>query len=264
MIFVASDQSTEVLEPGEQSFDSPAMPVSPQLSAILGLGLLAVRFMRRNQLDPAFPRQSFVQLIAVVGFVADQLFRRLIHNQIIERRLHQRHFMRRSTANPNSERKTMAVCDRHELATLSALGFANAEAPFFALLKVPSIYASRISSPPRAFKSAPSAYSTASKVPSATHSWKRRWHVAFEGYRGGRSSHRAPVFSIQRIPSSIGRASTRGRPRPSSGGGVSNSGWRIFHCRSVSFISTLDHISRSLSIPLQKPISIQQLTSRYF
>jgi hypothetical protein len=47
--------------------------------------------------------------------------------------------MRRSTANPYSERKTMAVCDRHELATLSAFGLTNAKAPFFALLKVPSI-----------------------------------------------------------------------------------------------------------------------------
>jgi hypothetical protein len=264
MVFVTRHQATEILEPSEQALDSPAMSVSPQLATILSLGLPSVRFVGRDHFNPTFSFKPFIQLIAVVGLVANQLRRRLIDNQIIQRGLDQRYFMRRSTANPNAERKTMAVCDCHELATLSTLCFANTEAPFFALLKVPSIYASRTSSPPRSFKSAASAHNAASKVPSVTHSWKRRWQVAFDGYRGGKSSHRAPVFRIQRMPSSIGRASTRGRPRLSSDTGDSNSGWRISHCRSVSFISTLDHISRPLSIPLQNLISIQQLTSRYF
>ena len=35
MVFIAGDQSAEVLQPGEQAFDSPSLAVAPELAAIL-------------------------------------------------------------------------------------------------------------------------------------------------------------------------------------------------------------------------------------
>jgi hypothetical protein len=57
--------------------------------------------------------------------------------------------MRRSTCNPTGDRKTRAVCDCHDLGPLPPLGFADAEPPFLAPAKVPSMKASRMSMPPR-------------------------------------------------------------------------------------------------------------------
>jgi IS5 family transposase len=45
--------------------------------------------------------------------------------------------MRRSARDPSGDRKTVAVCDCHDLGALAALGFPNARAPFLAPLKAP-------------------------------------------------------------------------------------------------------------------------------
>jgi hypothetical protein len=57
--------------------------------------------------------------------------------------------VRRSTGNPCGDRKTMAVCDCHDLGPLPALGLADGGAPFLAPAKVPSMNASLMSMPPR-------------------------------------------------------------------------------------------------------------------
>jgi len=50
--------------------------------------------------------------------------------------LDQRHFSRRSTFCPQGERKTMAVCNAHDLGALAPLGFPNLSPPFLAGTKV--------------------------------------------------------------------------------------------------------------------------------
>jgi hypothetical protein len=49
-----------------------------------------------------------------------------------------------------------------------------------------------------------------------------------------------------------------------SRGDVSNTGATCCHCFSVSFISTLDHISRSVSIPSEKRSYFNNLTLNDF
>ena len=74
--------------------------------------------------------------------------------------------MRRSTRDPNGYRKTGAVCNCHDPGPLATLRFSDAEAPFFAPAKVPSMKASVMSSLPRTYKSSASPGSTRSIVPS--------------------------------------------------------------------------------------------------
>jgi hypothetical protein len=147
--------------------------------------------------------------------------------------------MRRSTRDPDGDRKTSAVCNCHDLGPLPALGLPDGRAPFLAPAKVPSMKASVRSSFPRSRKSSASARRTRSMVPSFDHSWNRRWHVWYDGYRGGRSFHGAPVRSTQRIPFSTSRRSRRGRPVfgcRTAGSGTRGSS--ISHCVSVRSTGT--------------------------
>jgi hypothetical protein len=57
--------------------------------------------------------------------------------------------MRRSTRDPCGDRKTMAVCDCHDLGPLAALRLPDGGAPFLAPAKVPSMKASLMSMAPR-------------------------------------------------------------------------------------------------------------------
>jgi hypothetical protein len=63
---VTDDQPAVVAQPSEEPFDPPAALVPAQLSAVLGLGPLAVAPMRRDHLHPQLG-QRLVQGIGVVG-----------------------------------------------------------------------------------------------------------------------------------------------------------------------------------------------------
>ena len=65
---------------------------------------------------------------------------------------------------------------------------------------------------PRASSSAMIARQIRSHVPSSSQRFNRRQHVDGLGYSAGRSRHRAPVFSTQKMPSTTARWPTQGRP----------------------------------------------------
>lgn len=138
-----------VEEPGEQALDLPAPPVAAQRSAVLGVRALAVRAMRRDQLDPSFLAKALVERIAVVSSVSNKTIGCEAEKAGVDRRFEELRLMRRSTRNPGGDRKTMTVCDRHDLCALAPLGFPDGEAPFLAPAKVPSMKASVMSIPPR-------------------------------------------------------------------------------------------------------------------
>ena len=143
------------------------------------------------------------------------------------------------TANGYGDRKTRAVCHCHDLCTFAPLGFSHPLAPFFAMTKVPSMKHSVKSRSPRSCISCTNVRRITSNVPERTHSWKRRWHVWYGGYRSGISFHWAPVRMIHRIPLRISRLSRRGLPRPSARfGGSGISGLITFHCSSVRSIGS--------------------------
>ena len=225
---------SEVLKPSEQALNLPSSLVAPQRSAVLRRGFLSVRLVRCNHLDASFS-QLFIQRVRVISFIANQSLRLLIGKNLSESFSDKGDFMRRSRRRVDGERKTSAVCHRHELRTFAPLGLSHPESPFFATINVASMKHSDKSKSPRSLRSCARASSTLRSVPSRTHCWNLRWQVWYGGKRSGKSCHRAPLLSIQSTPFITSRVSFQGRPRPSSRRGNSGIiGSISAHCSSVS------------------------------
>jgi hypothetical protein len=120
--------------------------------------------MRGDQLDPAVGEHP-VEAVAVIRGVPDQAHRVLGQKAGVQGLRDELGFVRRGGGDGNGDRKTSAVCDRHDLGPLAALGFADAAPFFLALAKEPSMKVSLRSKPPRAWRSAASAWSTRRSVP---------------------------------------------------------------------------------------------------
>ena len=245
MIFVSNNEPSEVVKPCEQSLHFPASSVSSKLPAVLRSILATISSVGSNHYNAAFCPKLSVKTVTVIGLVTDQA-RRVIGNELsVEGFFYESNFMRRSTFDPNGDRKTSAVCNCHDLGPLATLGFPDFGAPFLAPLKEPSMKASLGSILPRSYRSSARFRRTFSNVPSSTHCWKRRWQVWYGGYRSGRSFHGAPVLKTHRIPLRTSRDSRQGRPLPSSRRG--NSGRRdstTSHCLSVRSMHPFSHGSR--------------------
>jgi len=94
------------------------------------------------------------------------------------------------------------------------------------------------------------ALSTFFSVPVLAHFWNLRKHVAYEGYRDGRSFHGAPVRRTHNTPFSTSRGSRQGRPRPSlRTRGFGKNGATRSHCSSVRSMRIVDQNSNPKSIP---------------
>lgn len=221
-------------QPCEEALDFPASAVAAKGSPILRFSFLAVAAVRSDQFNAVALGEPSVQRIAIVGAIREKASRRSARMSGLKRRFSQRRFVWGSARHVDGERKTASICNCHDLASLAALGLADGSAPFFAGTKVASIAHSEGSSSPRWMRSSARALSMRAHSPERFHAWKRRWHVAGEGYRSGRSRQRAPVFITQRMPSMTRRSSRRGRPRREVGFG--SSGSSTAHCASVSFI----------------------------
>src|ERR1700757_3234636 len=113
--------------------------------------------VRADQLDSVLLGKSIDHCVAGISLIAKQSFRLVGHEAVLERSLDQLLLMRRSARNPEGDRKTMAVCDCHELAPFSDERSTNAIAPFFAPMKEASIKVSSRPSCPRANKSSDNA-----------------------------------------------------------------------------------------------------------
>ncbi len=233
VILVARQDATKVLQPSKQSLDLPATLVTSKRATVLRGRSSAVAFMRGDQFN-TLGSELGVELVTVVGAIPDQSGRGRGDKPAADSVWCKGDFMWRSRCNVYGDRKTMAVCHRHELRTFAPLGLSHTEPPFFATTKVPSIKHSDRSSEPRLRKSSANTSSSALNAPHFTHSWKRRWQVWYGGNRPGRSAHGAPVRRIQNTPLSTTRSSSRGRPRPSLRRGFASSGSIKLHCSSVS------------------------------
>jgi hypothetical protein len=193
MVFISNNQTTEVLQPGEQSLHFVTSAVSPQRASVLCCRLFSVASVGRDHFNSG-RRQLFVQRVAVIRLISDQSLREPACEAFEESVSDKGDFRRRSRRCVNGERKTSAVCHCHELRTFAPLGFSHSEPPFLATTNIPSMKHSLRSSSPRARRSSASASSTLRKTPSRTHCWNRRWQVWYGGKRSGKSSHRAPLL----------------------------------------------------------------------
>ena len=234
MTLIPHNQLSEVTKPGEQPFNLPPSLVPSEFAPVLGLGLAAVAPVRSNHLN-AHLLQLLVKRVRVVGFVSNEPLWSAWSMGCLESVGNKGDFMRRSTFKVYGEWKRRAVCNGHDLCTFAPLGLSNARPPFFATTKVPSMKHSDRSISPRSSRSRAKACKTLSSTPPRTHSWKRRWHVWYGGYRSGRSAHCAPVRRIHKMPLSTSRELRLGLPLPSSRrGGTGISGSSTCHCSSVS------------------------------
>src|SRR5215203_2709014 len=200
MTLVPDNELTEVLKPGEEALDLPPTLVPSELSAILGLGLFTVAPVRSNHLD-AHLLQFGVKWVRVISFVSHEPLWSTLSIGCLESVAHKGDFMWRSTFNVYGEWKRRAVCNCHDLRTFAPLGLSNAEPPFLATTKVPSMKHSDRSISPRSSRSRANVCKMVSSTPERTHSWKRRWQVWYGGYLSGKSAHCAPVRSVHKMPS---------------------------------------------------------------
>lgn len=128
----------------------------------------------------------------------------------------------------------MPVDERHEFGSLAALRFPDQCPPFFARANDPSASAWSQSILPNRSRVRRIRAQAFWKMPASVHSFSRRQHVGGDGKNVGKSFQRAPVRSIQRMPSRHSRGGIRGRP-PSRV--IARSGNRssiTSHCASVS------------------------------
>lgn len=233
VVFVTSDEPTEVLEPANGALDLPAAAVAAELSAVLRGRLLAVLPVRGHQFHSAF-RQPCAKRVAVGRRIVDQAARLGAQNAPIQERFDQRHFMGTGAGDFGTERKTAAVDENHGLGAFAALGLADTGAPFFAEENVPSAIASCQWMRPRRSSLRNNLAQAIFQMPASVQALRRRQHVAGDGKRGGKSLHRAPVRNTQRIPSIHSRAVRRGRPPFSEGGSSGNKSAISNHCSLVS------------------------------
>ena len=242
MVFVSHNNSPKILQPGKQAFDFPSTPITPELSAILGRRLFASSSVRRDHLNATLIQKLLIKTVAVIGFIAYKLVRRIPGKTAVNCCLNKLYFMGRSAFHVSGDRKTTSVCDCQDLGAFAALCLANSKTPFFAGAKQPSMKASRISIWPRSYRSSTSSWAMRWKIPSRTHCWNQRWHVWYGGYRWGRSFQGAPVRKIHRIPFITSRGSRGLRPLGSFIG-VKDAimGSIRFHCSFVSSILILLH-----------------------
>lgn len=94
-------------QPRKEAFDVPAATVAAQRSTILSL-VGVRRMMRSDELDAALA-QSRVELVAVVGGVADQSSRERFGEARFDGLLDEDRLISRTTRNPCGDRKTSAV-----------------------------------------------------------------------------------------------------------------------------------------------------------
>ena len=169
VIFPAADQSAEIVKPGKEALDFPAPTVATQFAAVLGSLATAVVLVGRDEPNAVFLPEALIERIAVVGAVADHSFWFGLRETLRDGRFDEFAFMRRSAGDAAGDRKTMAVCDRHDFTAFSSASRADSSAPFFAELKLASMKVSDRSSLPRARRSSASACKSWSSVPSRCH-----------------------------------------------------------------------------------------------
>lgn len=102
--------------------------------------------------------------------------------------------MRRGRADGDSQRNAAAGGDGHDFGSLTPLGLAPCEAPYFAAAKLPSMQPSPGSSFPAWRSRSATTRSAFSNCPLRTHCWNRPCTVWYGGFLLGNSRHCAPAL----------------------------------------------------------------------
>ena len=133
LVFPASGETTPTFEPGEEAFDLPTAFVSAQRPSVLfAVALPIATPLWSNELNAALLGKPTAESAAVPRFVGNQSRRQFFHESSVESSLGEHTVVSVSSFNKDSEWKTMAVCNCHDLCRLAGTAFPNAGPPFFA------------------------------------------------------------------------------------------------------------------------------------
>jgi hypothetical protein len=257
-------QAAEGPQPGDRPFNDPALVIDAQPPVVFE-GPVHSAFAIRTDQPNAAGEQPGAQRVAVIPAIADQPPRQPTPGRQPrgERLVNETRLGRRGRGEAYSQRKTRTLHQYHALCALPAPGKPDIGAPFFAAAKVPSMNAVSHSSRPRASSSVRNARQMRSQVPSSSHRFNRRQHVAGLGYSLGRSRHRAPVFSTQRMPSITARWPTHGRPPRPVRGRRGRCGSILAHCASLTWTPRLAIGSLSDESRTEIRVEVQVVTASF-
>ena len=237
---VSNNQAPEILQLGKQTLNFLSTPIASQLPAILGGRIFTPLTVWRYHLNTTLFEKLLIKAVAIIGFIANKLIRRIAGKTTFDSCLDKLYFMGRSAFHVSGDRKTRSVCNGQDLGAFAALCLADIKTPFFTSAKQLSMKASRISIWPRSYRSSTSSFAMHWKIPNRTHCWNRRWHVWYGGYRWGRSFQGASVRKIHKMALRICRESCGRRPLGSFFGvNDTITGSIRLHCSFVSSILVL-------------------------
>jgi hypothetical protein len=221
--FIAHDHAPIVIHPPEASLDLPPMALvgaSADRPSMLGTTPVTAHERRNPGLEAPSP-QMLPEGPAIIRLVHDRLpglcaraASPLWHLHRRQCRLGQHAFMRLCPIHSQPDGQAIVVGNSHNFRAFAHLGFANAQAPFFAGTKCPSTNVCAHSSLPWASNQCNNARQIRSHVPCLDQAQKRRQQVAGELYTRGTSSRPHPVFNMQRMPLSVVRSALRFGPAP--------------------------------------------------
>ena len=166
-----SDESVEVVHPGEEPFDLPSLLIAT-LAPVLGFASVAA--VGGDHLNAVFVLELLVELVRVVRLVSDQSGREFVEKASGKNFLNKLILGRRNARDRYGERKTVASGDRDDLRALAPARGADRKAPFLALAKVASTNASSRLSLPCSYSNRARKRKASSSLPVRIHCWKRR------------------------------------------------------------------------------------------
>ena len=129
-MFPTSDQSAEVVQPSKEAFDFPASAVAAQFATVLGDFTVAIVLVRCDEPNAMLFPKMLVERIAVISAIANHSLGFSAREALLDGGFDELRFMRRSAGDAAGDRKTMAVCDRHDFTAFSAASRADSSAPF--------------------------------------------------------------------------------------------------------------------------------------
>lgn len=130
LAFPSDDESSKVLKPSEETFHFPSALVPLESTAVLVS--TRVGFLRCDELNATLFDELGLVLLAVPCPVADEIRGELVDEGFVECLLGQGDVVSRTIRDANGDRKTIAVCNRHDLCRLSGTTLSDFRSPFLA------------------------------------------------------------------------------------------------------------------------------------
>jgi hypothetical protein len=128
VVFPSRDEPSEVVHPGEESFDLPALLVAAELASVLRFASVAA--VRGDHLHAVFVLELLVELIRIVRLVPDQSSGQFVEKASGKNFLNKLALGRRSALDRYGERKTVASDDSDDLRALAPARGTDRKAPF--------------------------------------------------------------------------------------------------------------------------------------